>query len=815
MKLTLAPQQYFDGEGKPLVGRLSVHARGTDSDFVKIYTFADGEYSEAENPQYLDSEGRLPSAVYFEVTVVTVKLERYTGGSAMESDDDPSHWELVDTYDYGFEWTDPVAQATATSIDELRLLGKDSSPVLVTGYYDEGDSPARFYVWDENCRSGDDGGYVIASSANAGGRWIMLWDGDEIPCTLYGVFDGDGRAENLQNLLNYPWTVGYHGLATANRIRFVTGQRESEYDNGTVARTTLKELVFDARTKFDGAGKVTCGTVTVIGEHTSFVGDFVLTGVASVAHSSWFRTADAFWGCKAKRLVVDSANHFEDPVVNDPVNVSNTAIECRSEKGIAEQYYNSVKYPSLYADGAYLSLIRCTVEGTPFGKYDRLKFTKMTFDQSWFSKEMTTSEYSFGKLADGARIECAEGSKDGGNSVCIERFLSAGAWVYWAAANGKTDIDLHGRECSLTAIPSPVSVVRNGRFDGFGCDRSMTFQGCAFSGKVTASGSDVSLSFDRCSVAEISADKGTCVLLSLTDSAVNSGSVTCCPVAAIRSTVGFSIADGDPDGAYEGKYPVNLRDCTAVAEIACEDVAIFGSTVSAGISVYPFIISGDRGDHIGLRAAFSGNTFEGDGKIAFMARNVPSTRTRYVESLDSMQYVFLTVTNNQFSGDVEGITMPYLLGVHTDRVEQDFDWAEAPYVATDAAVSCTYAGNRGSCPAGAFAGERDLSFDSEIERYYSAAERVFAISSAYMASGYVASSSSYFIYGASNGTGAAFINPSLIAYEKSDSTDTRHAHSPKFGVSYPFTANDMFNVLFFFGEEEGYGKAFALPMASP
>lgn len=197
MKMTLVPQQYFDGDGRPLVGRLSVFDRSTDvpgtelsGKYTKLYTFADGEYSDAANPQLLDSEGRLPSSVYFDAAVVSVKLERYTGDSSMGSDDDPAHWETVDTYDTGMEWDDAPPTSVVGTVEELKDVPVASSPVLVLGYYRAGDCPARTYLWDGDAGGSPDDGYLVKSSVSSSGRWVMLWGCDTLPCTLYGIFPG-------------------------------------------------------------------------------------------------------------------------------------------------------------------------------------------------------------------------------------------------------------------------------------------------------------------------------------------------------------------------------------------------------------------------------------------------------------------------------------------------------------------------------------------------------------------------------------------------------------------------------------------------
>ena len=70
-------------------------------------------------------------------------------------------------------------------------MPSENMVVQVNGYYTAGDSPTRKYLWVAGAANIDDGGYVIASYANSGGRWVMLWDDPEfLPVSLYGIMCG-------------------------------------------------------------------------------------------------------------------------------------------------------------------------------------------------------------------------------------------------------------------------------------------------------------------------------------------------------------------------------------------------------------------------------------------------------------------------------------------------------------------------------------------------------------------------------------------------------------------------------------------------
>ena len=217
MYLSFPQNQFFDADGKPLVGRVTFYVHDSDTE-ADVYTLTGTTYTKASNPQFLTESGTLENSIFFEASIVDVLLEKYVGSSSMESDTDPSSWKSVRTYSYGLEITTAEETPTVTTINALKALSVDYGKALVTGYYAEGDSPARFYVWDASATDTSDGGYVIPSDNTSSGRWILLNEGDTIDCRCYGV-DASNTA-NLPSLLNYKATVGSQSFKTAAKIRF-------------------------------------------------------------------------------------------------------------------------------------------------------------------------------------------------------------------------------------------------------------------------------------------------------------------------------------------------------------------------------------------------------------------------------------------------------------------------------------------------------------------------------------------------------------------------------------------------------------------
>lgn len=789
MKMTLVPQQYFDGDGRPLTGRLSVYNRSTDTagtevseSYVKLYTYADGEYSDAANPQYLDSEGRLPSSVYFDAAVVSVKLERYTGDSTMGSDEDPSHWEQVDTYDVGMEWEEEPSRFASTLAD-LKTSDTGASPVTVTGYYSEGDSPARTYIWDPYSNAAEDGGYVVASSISAQGRWILLWDDEIMPCSVYGVFPG--KMTNFANLLAYPLTVGSAGLATAPKVRFVYG----DYGTGATDYATNKDLVFDPSARFTGTGTVSCRHVEAYGDRKSYIGDFKFTSsggtfAGTLAHSSWFRTLDAFWDCGARRLVLDRVNFFVTKNVTKTHAIYNAAIESRRSKSLSSELHGDGVAD--YADGAFLDLRCCSVEGVAFGRYDRLRFSSMVFDQSWFEREMSSIQYSFGKVADGKKIELSSAAIDGigGNVIDVDRFTSGAVYAMAAAADGMTTLDLRGKECALATLPTGVVSVSDAKFPGgLVADRGLTLSRCTVGGDgISASDGATAVELYDCEVSGITSD-GALATLNVSGGAVRGGSVKKSVVNASGAAVGFSIENGKGSGAFDGAYTVNFRKCTVSGTVDCEVFMADDCQIISKVTVFPFL---DSDNVPTLSAAFSGNLFEGDGEICFSHHDKMGT------SWEEIKAVKIRIVGNRFLGNSEyGVKMPAVLGpFEADDLTHDYSGWEASYLAEDATVACEYAGNTGACPLESFAGQ--YAFDyleplSEGTNCTVGPFRVFALSPnprAYTSSWHV---------NIAGGESGKFVNGvASLAPKFDDMAGALHTHSLTSGIVGASSENDMF-----------------------
>ena len=300
MKINLATNQFLDDAGRPLSsGRISVFGHASDTP-VTLYTLAGGDFTEAQNPYTMDADGRIPT-LWFDDAVVDVKIEKFI---------EPNAYVMVDTYEAGFKLPEVINDTILFSLADLKDANTELGTVGVVGYDSSVSAPYRTYKWFPTCSATADDGIVVESNSSSTGRWVLDWPDDTLPCTVYGV--APGHEANMAALLNYQETV--MTVKTPPKVRFIRGTYAS---TGTFS--TSKTLVFDKGAKFTSA-KLNTPRVE-IAQWDSFVADFGSLSQTEVAHSSWFRTARAFFACSAKALFQDTANYFTDTVISQGTGV--------------------------------------------------------------------------------------------------------------------------------------------------------------------------------------------------------------------------------------------------------------------------------------------------------------------------------------------------------------------------------------------------------------------------------------------------------------------------------------------------------------
>jgi len=319
MHLQIGNQSYVNpSTGKLVEGRLSVLLRDSDN-LADTFTLEGSSFVQAANPVLL--HGGLPDdSLFVQAGVYRLKVELYHGPDGAMSVDSPDEdFEQIDIFEAGLDWDSAVTTANQVdTIADLAQVDPDLKAVTVLGYDAVGDCTPRLYVWDKDSVDQIDGGYVIGSSVSDTGRWILLYGDEVLPCTMYGV--RPGSESNMNALMGYPSTVGSFRLATAPCIRFTLGDYTSD-----VIYVTDKCILMDGGARFTHA-TIRCQRVRVAGEHTSYVGDFVIDALDAEAHSSWYRTLAAFWDCGAKYLYLDTTNYFNDTLINANINLSGKVV---------------------------------------------------------------------------------------------------------------------------------------------------------------------------------------------------------------------------------------------------------------------------------------------------------------------------------------------------------------------------------------------------------------------------------------------------------------------------------------------------------
>lgn len=430
MKLAMPNNAWMDpSTGKPVEGRMQVYLHDTNT-HANLYCLDGLDYVEAANPQLL--HGGLPFATMFtDIGVYDVVIEKYIGEPGSMSVYSPeSDFAQIGDYETGLDFNLESMTATKVStVSDLSDVDPSVGVVTVDCYFTKGDCPPRTYVWDAECQTQPDGGYVVSSNVSDSGAWILMWDSPVLPCSVYGVFPGNEGSINL--LLNYPQQVGSFAMRTAPIVRFLPGTYGT-----TSSFSTAKQLMFDPGAKFTAA-EFTCPKADIVGLSADYVADFTFTARDAVAHSSWFRSVTAFWFCGAPNLVIDNENNFSDLVLRGKPTVYRTVIT------------GSTRIPMTYVNGNYLTFERCEFNAkeifSPASDY--VKFSGMRWDDRIWN-DTSVSHYTIGKITQGDHIEFLASAA---NSVDLDDFHNAMLYVKAREAqiqyvlSASTVLDLEGR----------------------------------------------------------------------------------------------------------------------------------------------------------------------------------------------------------------------------------------------------------------------------------------------------------------------------------------------------------------------------------
>lgn len=660
MKIKLSANQFFDNEGKPLSsGRISVFLHGSDTLADIAIMNGDSYYAEM-NPMTCDEAGRVPS-VYFDACIVDVLVEKPNGDGT---------YELLDTYQDGFAIPQGTSESLVYGIAQLKNVNPSERMVVnVVGYDSDVFAPSRFYVYDPSATDTADDGTVIASD-HGDGRWLLLWDNDSLPCTVYGV--KPGHEANIGAFLDFPDHLGQWDIRTPSNCRFIEG----DYTSNTLFSTT-RCIKFDAGARFlYAAFNVPCIEAE---QCSNFIADFYFpNGVQDVAESGWFKTFDSFLTCNAKTLNF-GADNFADKIL--------TGVAAVTDKNITGRG----RIAATYSSGAYIKLSNCNITAYKFldPSNDKVQILHSRWSDSWWTN-LVPSNFDFGTMANGNRLEFTTSKND--RIVCSDFTNSniyAKAMVADLTASPLTaskKLDLEGKSVNA--------------FDGAGFEE---IRNAIVTGLLKVNATNVSLY--NVKAASL---KATCTYLYLHDNCAvdmaDGSTITnfLCSDSKITKSSAWDICPLVSAYRCEWAVPMqpatdNVTDCALASFIGCllRDVTIKHKHLSivdcfvnnCVVEVYPYMDGAtDKVSFVMDRSTYNSST--------------PLYIGRYIDNTDATGknvVPSISITNNNFLGNEKGIVMPFYALIANKSL----------FLAGGSMGGIVYQGNSGLCPKDSAQGAHD------------------------------------------------------------------------------------------------------------
>ena len=425
-------ERFLDLNEQPLVNGKVEILDPVSNNFLTIWSYSDDEYTVMTNPARLDIEGRVTQTIFCD-RIVYVRVYKYLGR------DENNHeiFEFIRDF-YAGENENSESREYVVGIEDLKDLDPSvNSSVNVLGYFNAFDCPMRQYVWDPNCTQDPDNGYIIASDVSSTGRWVLVFSGEYLPSSYYGVYPG--HVANINALTSYPEKVGTHLIPTAPGIWFVPG----EYAVDTNINTA-KRVLLDANTMFD-CQYFYCGNLTVKGEPQNYICDFDFRDPEQEAHSSWFRTMAGYLTCGAKKFIFDERDNF--------VNKTITANYVLQDKIIEGQTRLPVTYSG---DNARITFNNCAINAERiFNSTDKLNFAYADIKDNWWNNPAAV-DWNSNVYARTTSL----------NRIQLDNFTNVTAYVNAKVADGATFVDLAGREIANLTFSGSLIELRNAYVTG-------------------------------------------------------------------------------------------------------------------------------------------------------------------------------------------------------------------------------------------------------------------------------------------------------------------------------------------------------------
>lgn len=438
MKISLSPVQYFDMAGVPLTaGRLKVFYHGSDT-LAPVFTMDGQDFVEGPNPCTLDNSGEMPETLFMEAAIYDIHVEKYNDGV----------YEKISDFQFGFNPPTVKNDTVVNGIAGLQEANPELEFVDVVGYDGTTYAGRRTYMWDSQCTESEDGGTIIASTSVPNGRWILLSDLREMPCTYFGI--EAGREANMSAFLTYQPVVGTYGIFMPPVPRFLKGNYQSE---GSFS--TTKVLSFDQDAKLTKA-LVICSGIEVA-PRAGYVGDFQFLN-QQYAESSWFRSVKRFWKCQARELHQSRTNYFED------IDVGNYGTTCA-----ILQNARISGTPVTQTGSANLEFNHCNIDNYALSTNWYTVFRNSDFTDKWFND----GNWDFGTdTTHRQRVRNAE------NRLVVDNFADANVYVLQQAANSVSAIDLQNRPVSTITGDMAFTSIRNAVIDYAHFNHNIVLENC-------------------------------------------------------------------------------------------------------------------------------------------------------------------------------------------------------------------------------------------------------------------------------------------------------------------------------------------------
>lgn len=638
MKIGFNPESIVDLSGKPLAGRVTMYLHDSDVK-LDVFTMEGEAFVQAQNPQLLNNSGRLDATLFFDAAIVDVKVERYIGPDGQMSVGSPdTDFEQFDYFEVGF---DPQILSVRSSVDTIaELMDADPSSVCVDviGYYAVGDCVPRTYYWDADSQNDVDGGYVIGSNVSDSGRWILLWGDEMMPSSVYGIVPGTNEA-NISALLDYPLVVGSFLQKTAPIVRFISGSYSSN-----VSFSTQKSLFFDTGAKFTDAS-FTCNSVENSSGTGDYIADLTISNHSSFAHSSWFRTVDAFWHCGASTLIVDETNDFADTKLRSTVDL----------QGKTVHGYNSLV--TEYVNGAYFKVgLTSHVPDKFFSTSDIVQVLSAGMGDEIFKDAGT---WDPGSISQGHHVLYSQVPE-------LELFRNADRWLatmierrarltpqVWSLDT----IDLQGRTVSTFELASDsFGNVKNCIINGYVVKHGGSLGLTNVNGGVTLDGASLSVSS---STVHVTADSNNVPSISAVDTLLTLDGANGIDPADTRIAVygghfngKIALSDAHAQSFVQSKA-VDFRNVSFETAFTWK-VNLISMTMCSGpvsIDLYPVNV---EGDYL-YRVSLDKNVFTGSSRVWF---TVPRGLASYSGLDGKVAFGSVRIVDNSFeTSDQLGIKM--------------------------------------------------------------------------------------------------------------------------------------------------------------